>query len=200
MATIEAVLGDITTQAVDAIVNAANSALLGGGGVDGAIHAAAGPRLLAECRELRRTSLPDGLPVGEAVATGAGDLAARWVIHTVGPNRHRGETDPDLLASCFRRSLQVARAVGASSVAFPAVSAGIYGWDPAEVAQVAVGAVRSELGVEKPGVEESGAAEEDDPAGDRPGGGGAGGIELVRFVLFSRSALSHFEAALTPER
>jgi O-acetyl-ADP-ribose deacetylase (regulator of RNase III) len=200
MATIEAVLGDITTQAVDAIVNAANSALLGGGGVDGAIHAVAGPRLLAECRELRRTSLPDGLPVGEAVATGAGDLAARWVIHTVGPNRHRGETDPDLLASCFRRSLQVARAVGASSVAFPAVSAGIYGWDPAEVAQVAVGAVRSELGVEKPGVEESGAAEEDDPAGDRPGGGGAGGIELVRFVLFSRSALSHFEAALTPER
>jgi O-acetyl-ADP-ribose deacetylase (regulator of RNase III) len=198
MATIEAVLGDITTQAVDAIVNAANSALLGGGGVDGAIHAAAGPRLLAECRELRRTSLPDGLPVGEAVATGAGDLAARWVIHTVGPNRHRGETDPDLLASCFRRSLQVARAVGASSVAFPAVSAGIYGWDPAEVAQVAVGAVRSELGVEKPGVEESGAAEEDDPAGDRPGGGGAGGIELVRFVLFSRSALSHFEAALAP--
>jgi len=102
---IEAVEGDITAQALDAIVNAANSSLLGGGGVDGAIHAAAGPALLAECREVRRTAYPLGLPVGAAVATGAGDLAARWVIHTVGPNRHAGQTDPALLAPCFTSSL-----------------------------------------------------------------------------------------------
>jgi O-acetyl-ADP-ribose deacetylase (regulator of RNase III) len=182
MATIEAVLGDITTQRVDAIVNAANSALLGGGGVDGAIHAAAGPRLLEECQQLRRTSLPDGLPVGDAVATGAGDLVARWVIHTVGPNKHRGQTDPDLLASCFRRSLQVAREVGAQSVAFPAVSAGVYGWDSAEVAQIAVEAVQAELG--------RGTAS----------GGEVGAIELVRFVLFSRLTLANFETALTPDQ
>lgn len=95
---IEAVRGDITTQEVDAIVNAANSGLLGGGGVDGAIHRAAGPRLLQACRELRATSLPDGLPVGEAVATPGFDLPARWVIHTVGPNRHAGQTDPPCCA------------------------------------------------------------------------------------------------------
>ena len=139
MTTIEAVLGDITTQHVDAIVNAANSALLGGGGVDGAIHAAAGPRLLEECRRLRATSHPDGLPAGDAVATGAGDLPCRWVVHTVGPNRHRGETDPAVLASCFTRSLAVARDVGARSVAVPAVGAGVYGWAADEVADVAVG-------------------------------------------------------------
>src|SRR6476646_1499769 len=128
---LEAVGGDITRERVDAIVNAANSTLLGGGGVDGAIHAAAGPRLLEECRRVRRPSYPDGLPVGQAVATGAGDLLARWVIHTVGPNRHRGQTDPALLASCFTTSLEVAAEVGARSVAFPAVSAGVYGWDSA---------------------------------------------------------------------
>ena len=104
----EAVQGDITTQRVDAIVNAANSSLLGGGGVDGAIHRAAGPRLLEECRELRRATYPNGLPAGEAVATGAGDLPAGWVIHTVGPNRHAGQTDPALLASCFENSLREA--------------------------------------------------------------------------------------------
>ena len=109
---IEIVEGDITTLDVDAIVNAANSSLLGGGGVDGAIHAAAGPSLLEECRELRRTSLTDGLPVGAAVATGAGRLAARWVIHTVGPDRHAGQTDPALLASCFESSLAEAARVG----------------------------------------------------------------------------------------
>ena len=175
MATIEAVLGDITTQPVDAIVNAANSQLLGGGGVDGAIHAAAGPRLLEECRRIRNTTHPDGLDVGDAVATSAGDLPAQWVIHTVGPNKHRGQTDPALLASCFRRSLQVAREVGAKSVAFPAVSAGVYGWDSADVARIAVDAVRSALADE-----------------------GAAGIELVRFVLFSRPALTDFQAALAP--
>ena len=169
MATLEAVLGDITTERVDAIVNAANSSLLGGGGVDGAIHAAAGPRLLQECRRLRETTHRDGLAVGDAVASGAGDLPARWVIHTVGPNRHRGQTDPALLASCFTRSLAVAREVGARSVAFPAVSAGIYGWDGEEVARIAVGAVRDD---------------------------GAAGVDLVRFVLFSQPLLDAFEAAL----
>jgi len=171
---IEAARGDITCEHTDAIVNAANSALLGGGGVDGAIHGAAGPALLAECRELRRTTLPDGLPVGDAVATGAGRLAARWVIHTVGPNAHRGETDPALLTSCFTRSLEVAAAVGARSVAFPAVSAGVYGWAADDVARIAVGAVR---------------------AWDR-GADPAVGIDLVRFVLFSPHLLEAFERAL----
>ena len=168
---IEAVRGDITRERVDAIVNAANSALLGGGGVDGAIHSAAGPALLAECRELRRTALPDGLPVGQAVATGAGELPARWVIHTVGPNAHRGQTDPGLLASCFTCSLAVAERLGAASVAFPAVSAGVYGWAVADVAHIAVGAVR--------------AWGESDRS-----------VPLVRFVLFDAEALAAFEAAL----
>ena len=158
MTTIEAVRGDITTQHVDAIVNAANSTLLGGGGVDGAIHAAAGPALLEQCRELRRTTHPGGLDVGDAVATGAGDLPCRWVVHTVGPNRHRGQTDPALLASCFASSLAVARGLGARSIAFPAVSAGVYGWDVDEVARVAVRTVRSECAAHD-------------------------GIDLVRFVL-----------------
>lgn len=166
---IEAVSGDITTERVDAIVNAANSSLLGGGGVDGAIHAAAGPALLAECRALRESTLPDGLPVGDAVATGAGDLPCRWVIHTVGPNRNAGQTDPALLASCFTRSLDVAADLGATSLAFPAVSAGIYGWDADEVARVAVAAVNGY-------------------AGRRP--------ETIRFVLFSERLLSAFRAAL----
>jgi O-acetyl-ADP-ribose deacetylase (regulator of RNase III) len=174
MTTIEAVRGDITTQQVDAIVNAANSSLLGGGGVDGAIHAAAGPVLLEECRELRRTTHRSGLGVGDAVATGAGDLPCRWVVHTVGPNRHRGQTDPALLASCFARSLAVARGLGARSIAFPAVSAGVYGWDAGEVADVAVRTVRAEC-----------AAHE--------------GIDLVRFVLFGDRLLSAFDAALGRE-
>src|SRR5512141_848020 len=141
---IQIIKADITRLEVDAIVNAANSALLGGGGVDGAIHAAAGPALLEQCRELRRTTHPAGLDVGDAVATGAGDLPCRWVVHTVGPNRHRGQRDPALLASCFARSLAVARGLGARSIAFPAVSAGVYGWDADEVADVAVRTVRAE--------------------------------------------------------
>lgn len=172
MTVIEALEGDITTERVDAIVNAANSRLLGGGGVDGAIHAAAGPTLLEECRRLRAGRWHDGLPVGEAVATGAGALPARWVIHTVGPNRHRGQTDPALLTSCFSRSLDVAAEVGARSVAFPAISAGVYGWDAAEVAGIAVAAVRDWLST------------------------GSGELELVRFVLFSADVSSAFEAAL----
>lgn len=176
-----AVLGDLTTQEVDVVVNAANSSLLGGGGVDGAIHAAAGPALLAECRELRRTRLPGGLPVGDAVATGAGDLPARWVVHTVGPNRHAGQTDPALLASCFTRSLDVAADLGARSVAFPAVSAGVYGWAADDVARVAVSAVRGWIGRAGPGAP--------------PARRGAALAE-VRFVLFSTSLLAAFEAQL----
>ncbi|AXH97076.1 O-acetyl-ADP-ribose deacetylase [Ornithinimicrobium avium] len=164
-------LGDITTERVDAVVNAANSSLLGGGGVDGAIHRAAGPELLAECRRVRAERWPDGLPVGEAVATGAGRMVARWVVHTVGPNRHAGQGDPDLLASCFRRSLEEAHEVGAASVAFPAVSAGVYGWDPAVVADVAVATVR-QTAPATPGVQE------------------------VRFVLFGEAVLAEFERAL----
>lgn len=140
---IEAIRGDITTQRVDAIVNAANSALLGGGGVDGAIHRAAGPRLLEACREVRRTAYPDGLPVGEAVATPAYDLPCRWVIHTVGPNWNIGQRDPDLLAACYATSLRVAEGLGTTSIAFPAISAGVYGWNPHEVARIAVATVRS---------------------------------------------------------
>ncbi len=170
-ATIECVRGDITTERVDAIVNAANSSLLGGGGVDGAIHAAAGPALLEECRRLRGTRYPDGLPVGEAVATGAGDLPATWVIHTVGPNRNAGQTDPALLRSCFIRSLAVARDLGARSLAVPAVSAGIYGWSARDVARIATTAVRDGV-----------AADE--------------GPRLVRFVLFSDALLAAFRSAL----
>lgn len=138
MAEIQIVQGDITEQHVDAIVNAANSSLMGGGGVDGAIHRAAGPGLREECRHLRATDLPDGLPVGEAVATGAGDLPCRYVIHTVGPNRHSGQIDPALLASCYTRCLDIAQQLGVSSIAFPAVSAGAYGWRVAEVARIAL--------------------------------------------------------------
>ena len=135
--TVQIVQGDITIQEVDAVVNAANSSLLGGGGVDGAIHAAAGPELLEACRAVRRDHLPNGLPVGQAVATPGFRLPVRWVIHTVGPNRHAGQTDPALLESCFRRSLEIADELGARSVAFPAISAGIYGWDPEAVARIA---------------------------------------------------------------
>ena len=126
---IEIVEGDITGRPVDAVVNAANSSLLGGGGVDGAIHRAAGPELLAACRELRATTLQDGLPVGAAVVTPGFGLPAQWVIHTVGPNRHAGQTNPALLASCFTESLRIAEGLGVRSLAFPAVSAGVYGWD-----------------------------------------------------------------------
>ncbi len=166
---IEAVSGDITDQHVDAIVNAANSELLGGGGVDAAIHRVAGPDLLAECRQLRDTTLPDGLPVGQAVATGAGNLHAKWVVHAVGPNRHAGQSDPQLLSDAFSNALRVAADLGATTVAFPAIGAGAYGWDVATVARVAVDAVRAA------------------PAGP---------LELVRFVLFSSRARKAIQAAL----
>jgi O-acetyl-ADP-ribose deacetylase (regulator of RNase III) len=170
---ITAELGDITTVNVDAIVNAANSSLLGGGGVDGAIHRAAGPDLLSACRALRASSHRDGLPVGEAVATPGFALPARWVIHTVGPNRHAGQADPALLASCFRRSLDVADELGAASVAFPAVSAGIYGWDADDVASIAVATVRHWAATQE-----------------------RAAVRHVRFVLFNDPLLEAFALSL----
>lgn len=120
--------GDITKVHVDAIVNAANTSLLGGGGVDGAIHAAGGPDILAATKHLRATTLPDGLAAGDAVATTAGQLPARWVIHTVGPVYSASTDRRDQLVSAYRRSMEVAHELGATSVAFPTISAGIYGW------------------------------------------------------------------------
>jgi O-acetyl-ADP-ribose deacetylase (regulator of RNase III) len=138
---LELVQGDITEQHVDAIVNAANRTLLGGGGVDGAIHRRGGPEILAECRELRATRYPDGLPTGQAVATTAGDLPARWVIHTVGPIHGRGEDEQ--LRDCYRNSLRVAAELGARSVAFPLISAGAYGWPRDDAIRQAVDAIRA---------------------------------------------------------
>jgi O-acetyl-ADP-ribose deacetylase len=140
---ITAVRGDITEQEVDAIVNAANSSLLGGGGVDGAIHRRGGPQILEECRRIRAERYPDGLPTGQAVATTAGRLPARWVIHTVGPVYAKSEDRSDLLASCHAESLRVADELGARSVAFPAISTGVYGYPVEEAAPVAVEAVRA---------------------------------------------------------
>ena len=136
------VVGDITQQRVDAVVNAANATLRGGGGVDGAIHAAAGPELLAECEALRRTRFPEGLPTGDAVATGAGRLRARYVIHTVGPIKGmHGEHDPLLLAACYRRSLAVAASLHCRTVALPSISTGAYGYPKDQAAAVASAAV-----------------------------------------------------------
>ncbi|WP_219517850.1 O-acetyl-ADP-ribose deacetylase [Nonomuraea ceibae] len=162
------VQGDITEQVVDAIVNAANSSLMGGGGVDGAVHRRGGPAILRECRELRASRYGRGLPTGQAVATTAGDLAARWVIHTVGPVHSRTEDRSELLASCFRESLRVAGELGAASVAFPAISTGIYGWPLDDGARIAVAAVRGS---------------------DAP-------VKDVRFVLFDAEAYAAFEREL----
>ena len=136
------VVGDITKQPVDAIVNAANSTLLGGGGVDGAIHRGGGPTILAECREIRRTQYPTGLPPGEAVLTGAGALPAKFVIHTVGPiyGRHAG-LEGDLLAACYSNSLLLAAAHSLQSIAFPAISTGAFGYPRDEAAAVASQAI-----------------------------------------------------------
>lgn len=132
------VLGDLTRYRADAVVNAANSGLLGGGGVDGAIHRRGGPAILAACRELRATTLPDGLPTGSAVATTAGDLPAQWVIHTVGPVYRGTPRDAELLASAHRESLAEARRVGARTVAFPAISTGVYGYPVEQAAPIAL--------------------------------------------------------------
>lgn len=146
---LDIIRADITTLGVDAIVNAANSSLLGGGGVDGAIHRVGGPKILQACRELRATILPAGLPAGQAVATGAGELPARWVIHTVGPVHSATEDRSGLLASCYRECLRVADELGAASVAFPAISAGAYGWPMQQATSIAV----ETLGSTRTGVE-----------------------------------------------
>ena len=162
--------GNITQQEVDAIVNAANSSLMGGGGVDGAIHRAGGPAILEECREIRRSRYPDGLPTGQAVATTAGNLPARWVIHTVGPIYGEVDDPARLLASCHTESLRVADELGAGTVAFPAISTGVYGYPLGEAAEVAIGAVR---------------------AAER-----SVSVKEVRFVLFGHKAFDAFERAL----
>ncbi|WP_405469310.1 O-acetyl-ADP-ribose deacetylase [Streptomyces canus] len=150
MTTIRLVQGDITRESAEAIVNAANSSLLGGGGVDGAIHRRGGPAILADCRKLRAGHYGKGLATGKAVATTAGDLDARWVIHTVGPRYSQQEDRSELLASCYRESLRVADELGARTVAFPAVSAGIYGWPIDDAARIAVETVRkAETAVEE---------------------------------------------------
>lgn len=135
---IEVVEGDITQQQVDAVVNAANRRMRGGGGVDGAIHAAGGPAVLEDCK--RR--FPDGLATGDAGWTTAGDMPARWVIHVVGPNYNAGERDRSLLTSCYRLALEVADELGARSVAFPLVSAGIYGWPKEDAVDAALETLR----------------------------------------------------------
>jgi len=138
-AEVVAVRGDITTQDVDAVVNAANRRMRGGGGVDGAIHAAGGPDVLADC--VRR--FPHGLATGDAGWTTAGLMPARWVIHTVGPNYGRGETDRELLISCYRRCLKVADELGAQTIAFPLISAGVYAWPLEDAINTAVTTVQT---------------------------------------------------------
>lgn len=165
---IQIISGDITKQQVDAIVNAANSSLLGGGGVDGAIHRAGGPDILEACRELRRGHYGKGLATGRAVATTAGRLEARWVIHTVGPVYAASEDRSELLASCYRESLAVADELGAASIAFPAVSAGVYGWPATSAAEIAVSTVRET----------------------------ATNVQVIRFVLYSEDVLAAFRRAM----
>lgn len=143
---VSALVADITREQVDAVVNAANSSLLGGGGVDGAIHRAGGPAVLEACREIRRTKYPHGLPTGEAVITTAGHLPAKHVIHTVGPvyGQHGGN-EPDLLSSCYSNSLLVASNHGLESVAFPAISTGVFGYPKNEAAEVSSRAISTFL-------------------------------------------------------
>lgn len=140
---IQLVLGDITTQEVDAIVNAAKTTLLGGGGVDGAIHRAGGSTILAECREIRALTYPNGLPAGQAVATGAGKLPAEWVIHTVGPMYDSKINRAAVLRSCYTTSLACADLLGARTVAFPLISSGVYGWPTEDAIVQALRAIRS---------------------------------------------------------
>jgi O-acetyl-ADP-ribose deacetylase (regulator of RNase III) len=143
---VKVLIGDITRQEVETIVNAANSSLMGGGGVDGAIHRAGGPKILEECREIRRTVYADGLPTGEAVMTTAGELTARYVIHTVGPiyGRHGGH-EAELLAACYKNSLMLAAKHSLCSIAFPAISTGVYGYPRTEAAAVSSRAIKEFL-------------------------------------------------------
>jgi O-acetyl-ADP-ribose deacetylase (regulator of RNase III) len=167
---LRAVRGDITRVDVDVVVNAANPGLLGGGGVDGAIHRAGGPEILAECRQITR-QLPDGrLPRGQAVATTAGRLPARWVVHTAGPIWSATRDQSHVLRSCYSESLRVADSLGARTVAFPAISAGVYGWPLEDAAVQAVAGVRAAPVTH---------------------------VQEVLFVLFDERALAAFEAALS---
>jgi len=147
---VQVVVGDITKQDVDAIVNAANSSLLGGGGVDGAIHRAGGPEILEECREIRRTRFPEGLPTGEVIITTGGRLPALYVIHTVGPvyGEHRGK-EAELLANCYHNSLTLAVEKNLTSIAFPAISTGIYGYPLAEAAAVSSQTIENFLATDR---------------------------------------------------
>ena len=146
-------VGDLTLEAVDAIVNAANATLLGGGGVDGAIHDAGGPSILAECREIRKTSYPDGLPTGEAVITTGGQLPARFVIHTVGPiYGHDPASQSQLLANCYRNSIRLAAENSLQSVAFPSISTGAYAYPRDKAAQIASAAITA--AIEETGISE----------------------------------------------
>jgi O-acetyl-ADP-ribose deacetylase len=165
------VLGDITEQDVDAVVNAANSSLMGGGGVDGAIHRRGGRAIRVACEELRKTRYPEGLPTGEAAATPGGNLPARWVIHTVGPIYAKSEDRSHLLAAAYRSSLRVADELGARTVAFPAISAGIYGWPIDDAARIAVSSVRAVPSQ----------------------------VEETRFVLFSSDVYAAFANAVAAE-
>jgi O-acetyl-ADP-ribose deacetylase (regulator of RNase III) len=143
-------VGDLTRQHVDAVVNAANSSLMGGGGVDGAIHRNGGPDILAACREIRRTQYPGGLPTGEAVITPGGNLPARYVIHTVGPIKgSHGPRDAELLAACYRNSLDVAARNGCRSIAFPAISTGAFGYPMDEAAAVSSRAIEAFLSIDE---------------------------------------------------
>lgn len=139
---VELVEGDITTQRVDVIVNAANSSLLGGGGVDGAIHRKGGPEILAETRMLRASKYGRGLPTGHAVATTAGRLPARWVVHTVGPVHSATEDRSELLRDCYANALRVADGLGAETIAFPLISAGVYRWPVDDAVRQALGVLR----------------------------------------------------------
>ena len=146
METVVVKVGDITKENVEAIVNAANGTLMGGGGVDGAIHRAGGPEILRECKEIRRVQYPDGLPTGQAVITTAGRMSAKHVIHTVGPVYGRGGSDkPELLAACYHNSLSLAVKKGIKTIAFPAISTGVYGYPPNEAARVSSQAIEQFL-------------------------------------------------------
>jgi O-acetyl-ADP-ribose deacetylase len=147
---VRVVVGDITKQDVEAIVNAANSLLVGGGGVDGAIHRAGGPEILEECREIRRTRFPEGLPTGEAVITTGGKLSALYVIHTVGPifGQHHGK-EAELLANCYHNSLTLAVEKNLTSVAFPAISTGVYGYPPDKAAEISSKTIENFLATDR---------------------------------------------------
>ena len=143
-------VGDITKEDVDAVVNAANGSLMGGGGVDGAIHRAGGPEILKECKEIRRVQYPDGLPTGQAVITTAGKMTAKYVIHTVGPVYERGGKDKaELLAACYRNSMKLAVEKGLKTMAFPAISTGVYGYPLEEAAKVSSAAIENFVGTDK---------------------------------------------------